>query len=64
VVIDLRGSDFMDSTGLNQLVRARDAREPNSAASSSSRGPIDRILAVSGVEMAFETTADPATLDH
>jgi len=25
--------------------------------------PIDRILAVSGVERAFEMTADPATLD-
>ena len=56
----------MDSTGLNHLVRARDAREPNSAASSSSRGsqPIDRILAVSGVDKALETTAEPATLDH
>ena len=57
----------MDSTGLNHLVRARDAREPNSAASSSSRAcpePIDRILAVSGVDKAFETTADPAPLEN
>jgi 2-keto-3-deoxy-L-rhamnonate aldolase RhmA len=29
-----------------------------------SKQPIDRILAVSGVDMAVETAADPATLDH
>jgi anti-anti-sigma factor len=63
-VIDLRGLDFMDSTGLNELVRARRARaEQRRVVRVMGTQPIDRILAVSGVERAFETTADPATLD-
>jgi anti-anti-sigma regulatory factor len=63
-VIDLRGLDFMDSTRLNELVRAsRRARWAAAAWSCHGTQPIDRIFAVSGVERAFETTADPATLD-
>ena len=53
----------MDSTGLNELVRARRARaEQRRVVRVMGTQPIDRILAVSGVERAFETTADPATL--
>ena len=63
-VIDLRGLDFMDSTRLNELVRARRARaEQRRVVRVMGTQPIDRILAVSGVERAFETTRDPATLD-
>ena len=55
----------MNSTGLNELVRARRARvEQRRVVRVMGTQPIDRILAVSGVERAFETTADPATLDH
>jgi hypothetical protein len=54
----------MDSTRLHELVRARRARaEQRRAVRVMGTQPIDRILAVSGVETAFETTADPATLD-
>ena len=64
--MDLRKLDFMDSTGLNQLVRAtRSASaEQRRVVLVMGKQPIDRIFAVSGVERAFETTADPATLDH
>jgi anti-anti-sigma factor len=65
VVIDLRGLDFMDSTGLNQLVRAtRRARaEQRRVVLVTGTQPIDRTLAVSGVEQVLDTTADPATLE-
>ena len=54
----------MDSTGLNELARARRARaEQRRVVRVMGTQPIDRVLAVSGVERAFETTADPATLD-
>jgi anti-anti-sigma factor len=63
-VIDLRGLDFMDTTGLTELVRARRARaEQRRVVRVIGTQPIDRILAVSGVGRAFETTADAATLD-
>jgi anti-anti-sigma factor len=62
-VIDLRGLDFMDSTGLTELARARRARaEQRRVVRVMGTQPIDRILAISGVERAFETTADPPTL--
>jgi hypothetical protein len=55
----------MDSTGLNDLVRARRARaEQRRVVLVKGPQPIDRILAVSGVDMAVETAAEPATLDH
>ena len=56
----------MDSTGLNQLVQAtRRARaEQRRVVLVTGTQPIDRILAVSGVDKTLETTADPATLDH
>ena len=54
----------MDSTRLNELVRAGRARaEQRRVVRVMGTQPIDRILAVSGVERAFETTADPPTLD-
>ena len=57
----------MDSTGLNQLVprdaTRRAARAEQRRVLVMGKQPIDRIFAVSGVERAFETTADPATLD-
>jgi anti-sigma B factor antagonist len=65
VVIDLRGLNFIDSTGLHQLVRAkRRARaEQRRVVLVQGKQPIVRILAVRGVDMAVETAADPATLD-
>ena len=54
----------MDATRLNELARARRARaEQRRVVRVMGTQPIDRVLAVSGVERAFETTADPATLD-
>ena len=54
----------MDSTGLNELARARRARaEQRRVVRVMGTQPIDLVLAVSGVERAFETAADPATLD-
>ncbi len=54
----------MDSTRLNELVRARRARaEQRRAVRVTRTQPIDRILAACRVERRFETTADPATLD-
>jgi hypothetical protein len=54
----------MDSTRLIVLVRARRARaEQRRVVRVMGTQPIDRLLAVSGVERAFEATADPATLD-
>jgi anti-anti-sigma regulatory factor len=50
----------MDSTGLKQLVRATrsaSAEQPRVVLVMGKR-PIDRAFAVSGVERAFETTAD------
>jgi anti-sigma B factor antagonist len=66
VVIDLRGLDFMDSTGLSQLVRAtkRARADQRRVVLVTGTQPIDRILVVSGVHQALETTADPATLDN
>jgi anti-anti-sigma regulatory factor len=56
----------MDSTGLKELVgatrRARAAQRRLVLVTGMQ--PIDRILAVSGVDETLETTADPATLDH
>ena len=66
LVIDLRELEFMDSTGMNELVQAtRRARaEQRRAVLVTGTQPIDRILAVSGVDKAVEITADPATLDN
>jgi len=66
IVIDLRGLAFMDSTGLSELVAAtRRARaEQRRVVLVTGSAPIDRILAVSGVDQTLETTADPANLDH
>ena len=55
----------MDSTGLHQLVRAkrRAGAEQRRVVRLQGKQPIVRILAVSGVDMAVQTAADPATLD-
>jgi RND superfamily putative drug exporter len=65
-VIDLRALDFMDSSGLGELVRAsRRAREHGRRlVLVTGSAPIDRVLAISGADKAVETTLDPATLDH
>jgi RND superfamily putative drug exporter len=66
IVVDLRELDFMDSTGLAELVRAtRDARaDGRRVVLVTGSAPIDRVLAVSGAGQALvETTTDPATLD-
>jgi anti-anti-sigma factor len=56
VVLDLRGLDFMDSTGVKFLVDARDrARELGVELSLVHGGdPVRRVLAVSGVAALFE----------
>ena len=65
IVIDLRGLEFMDSSGLAELVYAtRRARaQQRRVVLVTGSASIDRILAVSGAEQLLETTADPATLD-
>jgi anti-anti-sigma factor len=65
-VIDLRELQFMDSAGLAELVHAaRRARDDGRRlVLVTGSAPIDRILAVSGVQQALETTADPATIQR
>ncbi len=66
IVVDLRELEFMDSSGLAELVRAtRDARaDGRRLVLVTGSAPIDRVLAVSGAGPALvETTTDPATLD-
>jgi anti-anti-sigma factor len=65
-VVDLRGLSFMDSSGLRELVDAtRRARsEHRRVVLVRGSQPIDRILAISGIDQALELTADPATLDN
>ncbi len=54
----------MDSTRLTGLVRPRGARaEQRRVVRVMGTQPIDRILPVRGAGRAFETTADPSTLD-
>jgi hypothetical protein len=53
----------MDSTGLNQLVRVMRRARAAPRRVVQGKQPFVRILAVSGVDMAVETAADPATLD-
>jgi anti-anti-sigma regulatory factor len=57
--------DFIESTGLHQLVRAtlRARVEQRRVVLVQGKQPIDRIFAASGVDRAVGTTADPATLD-
>jgi anti-anti-sigma factor len=66
IVVDLRGLSFMDSSGLRELVDAtRRARsEHRRVVLVRGSQPIDRILAISGIDQALELTADPATLDN
>jgi RND superfamily putative drug exporter len=65
VVVDLRELRFMDSSGLGELVRAtqRARAEGRRVVLVTGSNPIDRVLALSGVWQALETTADPETLD-
>ena len=65
-VVDLRGLMFMDSAGIGELVRAtRHARAAGRrVVLVTGSVPIDRVLAISGVDRVLETTADPASLDN
>jgi anti-anti-sigma factor len=56
VVLDLRGLDFMDSTGVKFLVDARDRAHELGVKLSLIYGgdPVRRVLAVSGVAALFE----------
>jgi anti-sigma B factor antagonist len=64
IVIDLRGLAFMDSSGLAELVSAtRRARAADRrVVLVTGSPPIDRVLAISGVLPALDTTPDPETL--
>jgi anti-anti-sigma factor len=57
VVLDLRGLDFMDSTGVKFLVDARDRAHELGVELSLVYGgdPVRRVLAVSGVAALFES---------
>jgi anti-anti-sigma factor len=60
LVLDLRELRFLDSTGLSELVRAHQrARSAGRRLILVKRaGPIERILAISGLAEEFETTTD------
>ena len=65
LVIDLRGLEFMDSSGLHQLFmanrRARERRRRLVIVKGS--GPIDRVLDVARAADAIETVDDPAAVN-
>ena len=65
LAIDLRTLQFMDSTGLGELTAAaqRARRQARRVVLITGSAPIDRLLALSGVMQALETTDDPTTLD-
>jgi anti-anti-sigma factor len=64
LVIDLRTLQFMDSSGLRELVAAtqRARAQARRLVLITGSAPIDRLLAVSGATRGLETTDDPATL--
>ena len=66
LAIDLRELQFMDSSGLRELVQAnhRAAAGHRRVVLVTGTAPIDRILAISGIKGELETTADPAALDN
>ena len=61
LVIDLRGLRFVDSTGLAELVaiHARRRRERRRLLVVTAPGPVERLLAITGLDRHFETTAEP-----
>jgi anti-anti-sigma factor len=65
LVIDLRETAFIDSTGLAQLIDAtRRARaEHRRVVLVTGSVAVERVLAVSGADQLLETTTDPAALD-
>jgi anti-anti-sigma factor len=65
MVIDLRETGFIDSTGLGELVGAtRRARaEDRRVVLVTGSAAIDRVLAVSGADQILDTTRNPAVLD-
>jgi anti-sigma B factor antagonist len=56
VIIDLSGLDFMDSTGVKFLVDGREAARARGVRLTlvPGRGPVQRVLTVSGVTALFE----------
>jgi anti-sigma B factor antagonist len=65
IVIDLRETGFVDSSGLAQLIGAtRRARaEQRRVVLVTGSAEIDRLLAVSGADQILETTTNPVTLN-
>jgi anti-anti-sigma factor len=63
VLLDLRGLDFMDSSGVRALVAAHAAAGESggrlSIAPGPAGGPIIRLLALSGLDRVLELVEDP-----
>ncbi|HUG07951.1 MAG TPA: STAS domain-containing protein [Acidimicrobiia bacterium] len=66
LVVDLRDSSFMDSTGLKALVMAnrRFDESGRGFAVAVSRGPISRLIDLSGVESSMKVVESTEDLDE
>ena len=64
LLVDLRGLDFMDSTGLRTLVSANQRARTQERRLAIVRGPeqVDRIFSVTRLDERFEIVDDPAAL--
>ena len=62
LLVDLRGLDFMDSTGLRTLVSANQRARTQGRRFAIVRGPeqVDRIFSVTRLDERFEIVDDPA----
>ena len=64
LLVDLRGLEFMDSTGLRTLVSANQRARAQERRLAIVRGPeqVDRIFSVTRLDERFEIVDDPAAL--
>jgi anti-sigma B factor antagonist len=64
LLVDLRGLEFMDSTGLRTLVSANQRARAQDRRLAIVRGPeqVDRIFSVTRLDERFEIVDDPAAL--
>jgi anti-anti-sigma factor len=62
VIVDLRGCDFIDSSGLGMLLRLRSALEERGAklVVAADGGAVHRSMSITGVDSQLHVVADPA----